>query len=220
MALRRARIVIADQQIIFRQGLAHQLAQHGHQVLCEVDDGDALDRGMIDHEPNIVIVDRYLPKLDVLGFTQMLRSLQPDVHLLILVAYEQEARTMQSSAFLAGAAGCLSKELAPQAYAAAIRRLMDGLLLFDPDVMRRAARMTSAGAAPSRLRELTPRELEILHLVSEGIKNHEIAERLDISYYTVMKHVSNVINKLKVSNRMEAGLIFLRDGGAGLLPQE
>ncbi|HMO60062.1 MAG TPA: LuxR C-terminal-related transcriptional regulator, partial [Roseiflexaceae bacterium] len=87
----------------------------------------------------------------------------------------------------------------------------------EPDVMRRAARPAASGGGPTRLQDLTPRELEILYLVSEGSTNREIAERLDISYYTVMKHVSNVISKLKVSNRMEAGLIFLRYGGKALI---
>ncbi|HMO58976.1 MAG TPA: response regulator, partial [Roseiflexaceae bacterium] len=75
MAIRRARIILADQQIIFRSGLAQHLRQHGHQVVAEVDDGEALEHNMIDHEPNIVLVDRYLPKAEVLGFTRMIHSL-------------------------------------------------------------------------------------------------------------------------------------------------
>src|SRR5690606_34930527 len=111
---------------------------------------------------------------------------------------------------LAGAGGCLSKDLPPSSYLTAVRRLMEGGVLFSADVMRRAARPPALSGPAARLQELTPREVEILQLVAEGIGNREIAERLDISYHTAMKHVSNIIGKLKVSNRMEAGLIFLR----------
>jgi two-component system nitrate/nitrite response regulator NarL len=210
MAPRRARIVLADQQVLFRQSLAQALASGGYTVVCQVGDSDALDRCMIENEPDIVILDRYLPGVDGLTYARMLNALQPQTHILILVAYEHEARALQSTAFLAGAAGCMSKELIAPAYLTAIQQLMDNQLLFHPEVMRRAARPQQASGPAARLQDLTRRELEILQLVAEGMGNREIAAQLNISYHTAMKHVSNVISKLRVGNRMEAGVLFLR----------
>lgn len=173
---------------------------------------------MIDGEPDLLILDRYLPGVDSLAYMRMLNALQPQRQVLLLVAYDHEARALQSASFLAGAAGCLSKDHPPAAYLAAVRRLVEGGVLFTADVMRRAARPAALSGPAARLQDLTPRELEILRLVAEGHGNREIAERLAISYHTTMKHVSNVIGKLRVSNRMEAGLLYLRYGASTLLP--
>src|SRR5690606_8270609 len=127
-------------------------------------------------------LDRYLPGVDSLAYIRMLNALQPQLPVLLLVAYEHEARSLQSAAFLAGAGGCLSKDLPPSSYLTAVRRLMEGGVLFSADVMRRAARPPALSGPAARLQELTPREVEILQLVAEGIGNREIAERLDISY--------------------------------------
>ena len=210
MAPRQGRIVLADQQIVFRQGLAAHLVKGGYRIVCEVGDGAALDQCMIEGDPDVVMLDRYLPRLDAFEYCRMLNALQPQVHIIILVAYEHEARALQGTAFLAGAVGCLSKELQPQAYLTAMRQIVEGYLLFHPDVMRRAARPAQVSGPAARLQELTKREIEILALVAEGLGNREIAERLAISYHTAMKHVSNIISKLQVGNRMEAGLVYIR----------
>ena len=108
MAPHRARIVLADQQVLFRQSLAQVLTSGGHTVVSQVGDSDALDRCMIENEPDIVMLDRYLPGVDGLAYTRMLNALQPQTQILILVAYEHEARALQSTAFLAGASGLVS----------------------------------------------------------------------------------------------------------------
>ena len=210
MAPRRARIALADQQVLFRQALAQALISGGHTVVCQVGDSDALDRCMIENEIDIVILDRYLPGVDGLTYARMLNALQSDMNILILVAYEHEARTLQTTAFLAGASGCMSKELIAPVYLAAVQQLMDDHMLFHAEVMRRAARPQPASGPTAQLQNLTKREIEILQMVSEGMGNREIAQQLNISYHTAMKHVSNIISKLHVNTRMEAGLIFLR----------
>ncbi|HJZ50500.1 MAG TPA: response regulator transcription factor [Roseiflexaceae bacterium] len=210
MAPRRARIVVADQQVLFRQSLVQVLVSGGHTIVCQVGDSDALDRCMIENEPDIVIIDRYLPGVDGLNYARMLNALQPHTHTLILVAYEHDARALQPTAFLAGASGCMSKELIAPAYLAAVQQLMEGHLLFQAEVMRRAARPQPISGPAALLRDLTKRELEILQMVAEGMGNREIARQLNISYHTAMKHVSNIIGKLRVENRMEAGVLFLR----------
>jgi DNA-binding NarL/FixJ family response regulator len=182
MVPRRARIVLADHQVLFRQSLAYHLTSGGHEVVAEADNGDDLDRGMINGEPDLLILDRYLPGVDGMGYLRMLNALQPQLPVLLLVAYEQEARSLQSAAFLAGAAGCLSKDLPASVYLSGVRRLLEGGVLFTPEVMRRAARSPAMSGPAAHLQELTAREVEILQLVAEGHGNREIAERLDISY--------------------------------------
>jgi DNA-binding NarL/FixJ family response regulator len=218
MAPRRARIVLADQQILFRQTLAAHLTNGGFTIVREVGDGDSLDQCMIDSNPDIVMLDRYLPGIEALSYCEMLNALQPHIQVLLLVAYEHDARALQGTAFLAGAAGCLSKDLDSQDYLAAAHQLSEGHMLFHPDAMRRSARTQQISGSAAHLQDLTNREREILQLVAEGIGNREIAKRLGISYHTAMKHVSNIISKLQVHNRMEAGLLFIRYRGAGLGP--
>lgn len=218
MSSRRARIVLADQQHLFRQNLAHHLRGAGHIIVGEADSLESLDRCMIDTEPDIVILDRYLPGGDVFEYIHMLNTLQPQTAVLLLAAYEHEALELQGQAFLSGASGCLSKELQATAYLHAVRRLQDGQLLFPAEVLRRAARPPAISGPVASLSELTSRELEILQLIAEGLGNREIAARLDITYNTAMKHVSNILAKLKVSNRMEAGLLFLRHTADGTAP--
>ncbi|MCS6840192.1 MAG: response regulator transcription factor [Roseiflexus sp.] len=218
MASRRARIVLADQQHLFRQSLAHHLRSAGHVVVGEADSLESLDRCMIDAEPEIIIMDRYLPGGDVFEYVHMLNTLQPQTAILLLTAYEHEALELQSQAFLAGASGCLSKELEAATYLHAVQRLQEGQLLFPAEVLRRAARPPAISGPVASLSELTSRELEILQLIAEGLGNREIAARLDITYNTAMKHVSNILAKLKVSNRMEAGLLFLRHTAEGTAP--
>jgi DNA-binding NarL/FixJ family response regulator len=210
MTSRRARIVLADQQVLFRQNLSAHLMKGGYAIVCEVSDGIALDQCMIGAELDILIIDRYLPQIDTLQYCQILNALQPQIQILLLVGYEHESSTLQATAFLAGAAGCLSKDLEPAAYLAAIHQLAQGYLLFHPNIMRRAARPPKVSGSAARLQTLTGRELEVLALVAEGLGNREIAERLAISYNTAMKHMSNILSKLQVSNRMEAGLVYLR----------
>jgi DNA-binding NarL/FixJ family response regulator len=217
MTSRRARIVLADQQALFRQNLSAHLAKGGYIIVGEVSDGVALDQCMIGAEPDILIIDRYLPLIDTLQYCQMLNALQPQIQILLLVGYEHEASALQATAFLAGAAGCLSKDLELAAYLAAMHQLAQGYLLFHPNIMRRAARPPKISGPPARLQRLTGRELEILALVAEGLGNREIAGRLGISYNTAMKHMSNILDKLQVSNRMEAGLIYLRYRSRGAL---
>jgi two-component system, NarL family, response regulator LiaR len=211
MSPSRARIVLADQQILFRQSLSAQLVKGGYTIVCEVSDGVALDQCMIEAEPDILIIDHYLPQIDALQYCQLLNALQPQIQILLLVAYEHEASALQATAFLAGAAGCLSKDLDSATYLAAIRQLAEGYLLFHPNIMRRAARPPKASGPATRLQSLTRRELEILALAAEGLGNRDIAERLAISHNTAMKHMSNILGKLQVSNRMEAVLLYLRN---------
>jgi DNA-binding NarL/FixJ family response regulator len=218
MTSRRARIVLADQQVLFRQNLAAHLMKGGYTVVCEVSDGAALDQCMIGAEPEILILDYYLPGISALEYCQMLNALQPQIQILLLVAYEHEASALQASAFLAGAAGCLSKDLEPVSYLNAIHQLAQEHLLFHPNVMRRAARPQKDSGPAARLESLTSRELEVLAFVAMGLGNREVAERLAISYNTTMKHVSNILSKLGVSNRMEAGLLYLRHQSKGSHP--
>jgi DNA-binding NarL/FixJ family response regulator len=218
MAPHRARIVLADQQVLFRQSLAQALTSGGYTVVCQVGDSDALDRCMIENDPDIVILDRYLPGVDGLAYTRMLNALQPHTQILILVAYEPEARALQSTAFLAGASGCLSKELIAPAYLAAVQQLVENRLLFPSEVMRRAARQQQVSARETHLEDLTKRELEILSMAAEGMRNRAIASQLNISYHTAMKHMSNIISKLHVNNRTEASMLFLRSRNRLLPP--
>ena len=112
----------------------------------------------------------------------------------------------------------MSKELIAPAYLAAVQQLIENQLLFPSEVMRRAARQQQVSGQETRLQDLTKRELEILELAAEGLRNRAIAAQLNISYHTTMKHMSNIISKLHVSNRTEASMLLLRSHNRLLPP--
>lgn len=217
MPAKLTRIVVADHQPIFRQGLAGILTEGGWTVAAQVNDRESLDQALDAHHPNIVILDRMVPGIDIYPYCLAVTSHYTDLQLLILTAYEQDVADMQVPALRAGAAGCLSKDHSPNVYLDAIYMLADQRVYFPHHVINRALSITDhiPVATPPPLEHptltsLTPREREILQMVAAGLVNPEIAGRLSIAENTVMKHVSHIMAKLKARNRMEAGLIYLR----------
>jgi DNA-binding NarL/FixJ family response regulator len=211
------RILLADQQILFRHSLALALAESGWPQIDQVGTAEALDHALETQHYHVLIIDRTLPHGDAIGYCQ---ALAKPLQILILTGYEQEAYELQMEAWQAGAAGCLSKEHPVEVYLEAVRALSADRVLFQHSLLRAAMEHSRnephqpvTGAQPNGmtlLAKLTPRELEILRLISKSCPNHQIARELSIAENTVMKHVSNIISKLKVRNRGDAGMLYIR----------
>lgn len=214
-------LLLADAQLLFRQSLAQALADAGWAAITQVSTQAALEQALLETSMTLLIIDKQLPAMDITRYCQLLMQQHPQLRILILTGYEIEARELQYSSLLAGAAGCLSKEHPAAIYTTAIQMLSQGHIYYQYLTVQHALRAHTpvedipvVAAIPARvssavLAHLTPRELEILQLVAQGKGNPEIALTLNITDNTVMKHVSHVINKLGVRNRMEAGLVYL-----------
>jgi DNA-binding NarL/FixJ family response regulator len=214
-------VVVADQQQLFCQALAHALAVQDQIHVTIAADSEVLERALQQRNIQILVIDSHFDDQAILVFCQQITEIYPQLQVLILTSYEREAHDLQLSSLLAGAAGCLSKQHGANIYQDAVRMLAQGMVLYRRETIQAAMRHVSQqqaappptnGVHPSldpRLAALTDRELEILRLLARGHGNPEIARMLNITENTVMKHVSHLMSKLGVRNRTEAAAIYL-----------
>ncbi|MDI2126501.1 response regulator [Yinghuangia seranimata] len=212
-------IVLADDHPIVRSGLRALLGSiDGFQVVAEAEDGHAAIREAVTHRPDVLVMDIQMPGLDGIEATRRVAEAAPDVAVLMLTMYEDDASVF--AAMRAGARGYLLKGAQQQEIARAIHAVADGQAIFGPGVARHVLAFFTGPATatppvvPDRFPELTDRETQILDLIAAGRPNGEIARRLAISPKTVANHVSSIFAKLQVADRTAAAL-RARDAGLG-----
>jgi NarL family two-component system response regulator LiaR len=207
------RVLIADDHAVVREGLRTFLdLQDGIEVVGEAADGDEAIREAERLQPDVILVDLVMPRLDGVQAMRALRERVPRARAVVLTSFLDDEHLLP--AMRAGAAGYLLKNVQPQELARAVRAAFAGETLIDPTV---AARLVeSLGEGPDdRLAQLTPREREVLVLVGRGFPNKRIAGELDIAEKTVKVHVSNVLRKLDVADRTQAAVLAVREGLIG-----
>ena len=209
------RVLVADDHAVVREGLRTFLSlQEGIEVIGEAADGEAAVREAERLDPDVVLMDLVMPRLDGVGAMRELRRRLPRCRVIVLTSYADDDRILP--AVKAGAAGYLLKNAEPRELARAVRAAHAGEALLDPSV---AARLVSALArpdgAPVPEERLTPREREVLALIVRGMANKRIARELGVSEKTVKAHVGHVLAKLGVTDRTQAALHAVR---AGLVP--
>jgi DNA-binding NarL/FixJ family response regulator len=221
------RIVLADDQPMMRAGIAMLLsAQEGMEVVGEAGDGLEAVAMARDLEPDVVVMDLQMPRLDGVAATRQLTAddfaAAHTVKVLVLTVSSDEAEVF--AALRAGASGYLVKDGAPTELATAIREVCAGNAYLHPAVTRGviadiAGRIGGATPVHGMLERLTPREREILTLMALGLPNREIAARLFLAEATVKTHVCRVIMKLEVEDRTQAVVLAYRhrlvDPGSG-----
>ena len=210
------RVLLADDQALVRSGFQMILAsQPDIEVVGEAEDG----RQAIDLTnrlaPDVVLMDVRMPVLDGLEATRRLVELGTSARILILTTFDLDEYVY--AAIRAGASGFLLKDVRPSQLADAIRVVADGEALLAPAVTKRllerfaATLPTPEERAPS-LAELTERERDVLELVAAGLSNSEIAERLFLGETTVKTHVSSLLRKLGLRDRVQA-VVFAYESG-------
>jgi DNA-binding NarL/FixJ family response regulator len=218
------RVVVADDQDIVRAGFAALLdTQPDITVVGSAGDGAEAVRVCREHEPDVVLMDVRMPVVDGIEATRQLAADgDGSPRVLMLTTFDLDEYVYD--ALRSGASGFLLKDVAAERLFDAVRVVAAGEALLAPAVTRRLigefARLRPRPATPpERLRELTPRETEVLRLVAEGLSNGEIAERLVVSEETVKTHVSRVLMKLRLRDRTQAvvtayesGLVVPRSG--------
>ncbi len=209
-------ILLADDEMLVRTGLRMILdAEDDLEVIGEVGDGLAAVRAAERQQPDVIMMDIRMPGLDGLEATRRIAGGGPSsAGILVLTTYDTDEYVFE--ALRAGAAGFLLKHTSPELLVQAVRAIANGDGLIAPSLTRRLinefARTRPAISAPAELAWLTPREREVLDLIAGGLSNAEITERLVLSEATVKTHVSRVLAKLGLRDRVQA-VIFAYEHG-------
>ena len=209
------RVLIADDQSLVRAGFRLVLENHPDlEVVGEASNGYEAIHGAGRLEPDVVLMDIRMPELDGISATREITA-KPGPRVLVLTTYDLDEYVYD--ALQAGASGFLLKDTPPEQLADGIRAIAAGEALLAPTVTRRLieefARIgPSRRTRPAALDELTPRELEVLGLIARGMSNAEIADALVLSGTTVKTHVTRVLMKLGLRDRVQAVVLAYESG--------
>ena len=217
------RVVIAEDLVLLREGIAALLADHGHQVVAAVGDGEGLLDAMAEHAPDLALVDVRMPPTQTdegVKAAVEVRRTHPETSVLILSQYVEERYAAELLEGGGRGVGYLLKDRIADVdtFLGAIERVACGGTVIDPEVI---AQLLVKRDRDNPLDRLTPRETEVLALMAEGHTNASIVERLDISHSAVEKHVRKVFAKLSLTDddqhhrRVLAVLTYLRAGPVG-----
>ena len=209
------RILIADDHPVFRFGMRALLeTEADFEVVAEASTGEQAIALTNQLRPDIVLMDITMPSINGIEATRHVLEQNPETGVLIVTMLDDDSLV---PAMRAGARGYLLKGADGEETLRAIRAVAHGEAIFSPSIAERLAELVKSSdpeGVESPFPELTPRELEVLTLISQGMTNAEIAGRLSLSLKTVRNHVSNILNKLQVSDRLQAAL-RAREAGLG-----
>ena len=209
-------MLLVDDEDLMRAGLKAVLSTDaGIEVVAEAGDGRSAVVAARRHGPDVVLMDVRMPDLDGIAATREVVAVLPEIKVAILTTFEQDDYIF--GALNAGASGFLLKRTKPEELIAAIHTLAAGDSLLSPSVTRRVIeRMTEQpvpnSSAKELLERLTPREREVLELISGGLSNAEIAATFVIEESTVKTHVKRILMKLRLRDRVQA-VIFAYESG-------
>jgi two-component system, NarL family, response regulator LiaR len=162
-------------------------------------------------KPDITIMDIGLPQLDGIAATQQIKQTLPELRIVMLTSHNTKTEMM--AALASGADAYCIKGTSMMGLLAAIATAQEGGIYLDPQIARQAIKnLKPLNTSKNNLGQLSTRELEILELIVEGHSNPEIAKRLYLSISTIKTHVHNIMNKLAVSDRVQAAVVALRSG--------
>jgi DNA-binding NarL/FixJ family response regulator len=210
------RVLIADDQALVRSGFRMILeARDDLVVVGEAENGARAIELARELEPDVVLMDVRMPVLDGVEATRRLLEAGSEARVIILTTFDLDEYVFE--ALRAGASGFLLKDVQPAQLVEAIRVVASGEALLAPSITRRlldrfAASLDAGRATPPELDSLTPRELEILRLIAGGLTNAEIASELFVSETTVKTHVSSVLRKLQLRDRVQAVVLAYEAG--------
>jgi DNA-binding NarL/FixJ family response regulator len=211
------RILIADDHAVLREGIRHILErEQDFKVVAEASDGEEAVMLATSAKPDVAIVDITMPELDGIEATKQIKTLCPNVPVLILTAYDDDQFVF--SLLEAGAAGYLLKSVRAHQLIDAVRTVHAGESVLHPSVARKVMNrfMPIGGKTKEQGQSeiLSVREIEVLKLATRGLSNQDIGKELHLSEHTVHGHLQHIFNKLQVSSRTEAVVRALKEGWA------
>ena len=202
----RVRAVVADDSVLLRDGVVRLLGDGDIDVVAAVGDADALLDAVVDHEPDLAIVDVRMPPTHTdegVRAALTIRERHPDVAVLVLSQYVEERYAADLLSGETEGIGYLLKDRVVDVaeFIDAVRRVAAGGRAIDPEVVRQ---LLGRSSRTTELERLTAREQEVLALMAEGLSNAGIAERLVVSLGAVEKHITNVFTKLDLVHEEHA----------------
>ena len=208
------RVLIADDSVLLREGLALILTDGGHEVVGGVGDGEALVSEALRLRPDVVVADIRMPPSHTdegLRATTRIRDQWPGAPILLLSQYVVAGYLPDLLADGGGALGYLLKDRVGDidAFLSAVERVARGELVLDPDVV---SQVLQRGRRDDPLAELTPREREVCRLVADGLSNAEVAERICIEPASVKRSVTRILAKLGLRDRVQLAVTWYKSG--------
>ena len=207
------RLMVVDDHPIWREGVARDLAEAGHEVVATASDGPAAVRRAAAVRPEVVLMDLQLPVGSGVDATREILAADPAARVLVLSASAEDADVL--AAVKAGATGYLLKSAGMEELLAAVDKTARGEAVFSPGLAGLVLgefRRLSAGPVDDGSPKLTEREVEVLRLVAKGLSARQVADRLVLSHRTVQNHVQNTLRKLQLHNRVELTRYAIEQG--------
>ncbi len=207
-------VMIVDDHTLMRQGLRRILEEAGMDVVGEAENGQRAVELAAQLEPMVILMDIQMPVMDGIEATRNIKKEKEDATIVMLTMHEEEQFLFE--AIKAGAIGYLLKSRAPQELIQVIEAASEGLSLLQPSMASKLltefTQLEKRAEKAKRFESLTPREREVLALLSKGMSNKEIGKQLFISDKTVKNHLSNIFEKLHINDRTSAAVIAVKEG--------
>jgi DNA-binding NarL/FixJ family response regulator len=209
------RVLLVDDHDLFRTGLRNLLEEQGVEVVAEAGTGMEAIALVRELAPEVVVMDLNMPGISGVEATRQITSIAPLTRVLVLTISDQDGDVID--AIMAGACGYLLKDASIQELLRGIRAAAVGESLISPHVASKVLQRVRASSAQPEIAqtirsELSEREIEVLKLIANGKENAEIAAELHISPKTVKNHISNILMKLQIENRIQAAVYAVRSG--------
>ena len=211
----RPRVLLVDDHDLFRTGLRNLLEEEGVDVVGEAAEGEGALRYVRELQPDVVVMDLNMPRMNGVEATKRIIAHAPLTRVVVLTISDQDADVMD--AIFAGACGYLLKDSSIEEVMRGIQSAAVGESLISPTIASKVLeRVRAASASPDAAAtirsELSGREIEVLKLIANGKDNAQIAGDLHISPKTVKNHISNILMKLQIENRIQAAVYAVRSG--------
>ncbi|MFC2042917.1 response regulator [Chloroflexota bacterium] len=207
-------ILIVDDHQLVRQGVRDFLeTQSDLMVIGEAGAGDEAVRLASQYVPDVILMDLVMPGgVDGVEATRQVKKVSPRTQVVVLTSYHEDEHIFP--AIRAGALSYILKDIGSTELAEVARKAAQGEAVINPRVAARLVQEVrgSRDVSPNPFTELTEREMEVLHLIADGLSNARIAEKLVISEKTVKGHVSNILGKLHLADRTQAAVYAWREG--------
>jgi DNA-binding NarL/FixJ family response regulator len=215
LALDALRVLLVDDHDLFRTGLRNLLEEQGVQIIGEAGAGAEALKLTRELAPDVIVMDLNMPGMSGVEATRHITAVAPLTRVLVLTISDQDGDVMD--AILAGACGYLLKDASIQELMRGIQAAALGESLISPHiaskVLQRVRASSSSPAIAETIRsELSDREIQVLKLIANGKDNAQIAADLHISPKTVKNHISNILMKLQIENRIQAAVYAVRSG--------
>ncbi|MBI5294143.1 MAG: response regulator transcription factor [Chloroflexi bacterium] len=202
----KIRIMLVDDHAVVRSGLSAFLSVNPDlELVGEAENGEQAIVRANALKPDVILMDLMMPVMDGVAATMAIKKQNPGIQIIALTSFQEDE--LVQSALKAGAVGYLMKNVTARELAAAIKSARDGRMTLSPEA---AQALVRASQQAQETEVLTERERDVLKLMVDGLNNAEIAERLVVSLSTVKYHISNILMKLGVDNRVAAVTMALQ----------